>query len=238
MLARLCRARDVLEIGSFTGYATMCLADGMRHVDDDNNNGDDNGGAIIACEADEIAISLARSQLGAAELGRVTVDHRLGDPAKILREILREPSSADPPRTFDLIVVNGPPLADVDVAGLAACLAPHGLIVLCGIQIPAEIYAEISSEAISPPRYPEISPEITEPSGASVTLSALLGSDAELIAEELHVTAVPSGDDVGRSVVALVGHRGATLGALARASGGTSASIDIAALRRRGRRAK
>ena len=105
MLARLCRARDVLEIGSFTGYATMCLADGMCHVDDDNNNGDDSGGTIIACEADEIAISLARSHLGAAELGRVTVDHRLGDPAKILREILREPSSADP-RTFDLIVVN------------------------------------------------------------------------------------------------------------------------------------
>lgn len=48
MIVQMCSAKRVLEIGTFTGYATICMADGLHP-----------GGKIVTCEMDDVAGDIA-----------------------------------------------------------------------------------------------------------------------------------------------------------------------------------
>ena len=114
---RLARARRVLEIGSFTGYATLWMALGMEA-----------GGRLIALERDERAAAVARRHLAAsyeagtsAERVEIIVDDAMDAIAALPAD--------EPP--FDLIFLD----ADkkrypeyVDLLLELGLLAPHGLL--------------------------------------------------------------------------------------------------------------
>ncbi|HEX6790001.1 MAG TPA: O-methyltransferase [Candidatus Krumholzibacteria bacterium] len=59
VLVRLCGARRVLEIGTFTGYSALCIASGLP----------DNG-ELITCDIDEKATALARRYWDRSPHGR------------------------------------------------------------------------------------------------------------------------------------------------------------------------
>ncbi len=66
MLAGLVRAKRVLEIGTFTGYSALSLAEGLP---------DD--GRVITCELDPTHVAIARRHFAASPHGR-KVDLRVG----------------------------------------------------------------------------------------------------------------------------------------------------------------
>ena len=67
MLPALCRAERVIELGSFTGYSTLCLAEGLATVSTLSNNNKDTSSSsssssqplVISCEPDSQAASVA-----------------------------------------------------------------------------------------------------------------------------------------------------------------------------------
>ena len=113
MLARLGRASRVLEVGSFTGYATMWLAAGLEP-----------GGKLVACERDERCADVARRHLAAAGLsGRVEL--RMGDAMDTLRQLPPD----EPP--FDLIFLDADKKRYTDYFELlvgGGKLSPNGLV--------------------------------------------------------------------------------------------------------------
>lgn len=112
LLVRLGGARRVLEIGTFTGYATLALAEALP-----------SDGVVVTCESDPRAAAVAREALAAT-----------ADGAKV--EVVEGPALATLARLdrpFDLVFV------DADKEGYAAylevlldrrLLAPGGLVVV------------------------------------------------------------------------------------------------------------
>jgi len=88
MLARLQRAQRVLEVGSFTGYATLWLASALQ-----------DGGTLVALERDPIAAEVARTHLQAAGLSE-RVELCVADA---LESVIAMPSGQQP---FDLIFLD------------------------------------------------------------------------------------------------------------------------------------
>ena len=87
LLARLTGARRAIELGTFLGYGTICLARGLAE-----------GGTVISCELDP---ERARTAATNVEAGGVAerVDIRVGPGLPTLRAIPREPA-------FDLAFVD------------------------------------------------------------------------------------------------------------------------------------
>lgn len=113
MLVHTTRASRVLEIGMFTGYSALAMAEALEP-----------GGRIVACEIDEYAAGIARECFGASQVG-YKVDVRVAPALETLQILARSGE------TFELVFI------DADKAGytdyLAAVLdlkllAPHGLI--------------------------------------------------------------------------------------------------------------
>ncbi len=87
MLTRLCGAREVVEIGTFTGYSSICFARGLAE-----------GGRLLALDVSEEWTSVARrywERAGVAD--RITL--RLGPALESLRALPEEPR-------FDLAFVD------------------------------------------------------------------------------------------------------------------------------------
>jgi caffeoyl-CoA O-methyltransferase len=87
MLTRICGAREVVEIGTFTGYSSICFARGLPE-----------GGRLLALDVSEEWTSVARrywERAGVAD--RITL--RLGPALESLRELPEEPR-------FDLAFVD------------------------------------------------------------------------------------------------------------------------------------
>lgn len=113
MLVAATRARRVLEIGLFTGYSALAMAEALPE-----------GGRLLACELDaEVAAAACRSFAESPAGGRITVE--VGPAAHTLAAL------AAAGEQFDLVFV------DADKAGYAAyletllegdLLAPHGLV--------------------------------------------------------------------------------------------------------------
>ncbi|GAA4905472.1 caffeoyl-CoA O-methyltransferase [Actinomycetospora succinea] len=113
MLVAATRARKVLEIGLFTGYSALAMAEALPE-----------GGRLLACELDaEVAARACRSFADSPAGGRITVE--VGPAAQTLAALV---TAGD---QFDLVFV------DADKAGYAdyvatlldgELLAPHGLI--------------------------------------------------------------------------------------------------------------
>ena len=88
MLIAIAGARRVLEIGSFTGYASLAMAEALPE-----------DGELVACEYDRFTAEFARKHLDATEAGQ-RVDIRVGDA----RETLAVLAQAGQP--FDLAFVD------------------------------------------------------------------------------------------------------------------------------------
>lgn len=109
-LAAMTGARRILEIGTFTGYSALSMADGMAE-----------GGSVITCELDPQHAAVARANIASSpHAGRIEV--REGPALDTLRGL-------DGP--FDLVFI------DANKLGYAAyyeealrLLAPNGVIAL------------------------------------------------------------------------------------------------------------
>jgi caffeoyl-CoA O-methyltransferase len=98
MLVAITQARSVLEVGMFTGYSALAMAEALPAA-----------GRLVACELDERAVAVAREAFAASPAGGL-VDVRLGPALETLREL------AAAGERFDLVFV------DADKAGYAAYL--------------------------------------------------------------------------------------------------------------------
>ncbi|MFF7247181.1 O-methyltransferase [Embleya sp. NPDC008237] len=115
MLVGLTGAGRVLEIGTFTGYSTLCMARALPP-----------GGRIVTCDINERWTRVARRYWERAGVSD-RIELRLGDGAETMETLLAEHG----PETFDLVFI------DADKTGYARYyeealthLRPGGLIVL------------------------------------------------------------------------------------------------------------
>ncbi len=78
MLTRLCDPRLVLELGTFTGYSALCIAEGLPA-----------GGKLITIEVDDELEDFIRSQFSATPLGE-KIELRIGPALDICSTIADE----------------------------------------------------------------------------------------------------------------------------------------------------
>ena len=88
MLVAISGARRVLEVGVFTGYSALAMAEALPA-----------GGRLVGCEKDPFAASFARRQFAQSAAGR-TIEIREGDASETLNAL------ADDGETFDLAFVD------------------------------------------------------------------------------------------------------------------------------------
>jgi len=110
MIVGLTGARRILEIGMFTGYSTLALAEALPK-----------GGTIVACEIDPVAADIAKRYF-AESVHKDKIDVRVGSAAELLKRVWGP---------FDLCFID----ADKENYGLYydACLEltrARGLIIL------------------------------------------------------------------------------------------------------------
>jgi caffeoyl-CoA O-methyltransferase len=129
-LVHATRARAVLEVGMFTGYSALALAEAL-----------DEGGRVVACEVDAAVAAFARESFGGAG---ERIDVRVGAAADTLRAL------AAAGERFDLVFV------DADKAGYGEylelvlrgdLLAPHGLVVVDNTLLQGQPYAAATPSA-------------------------------------------------------------------------------------------
>ncbi len=75
LLVRLTGARRVLEVGMFTGYSALCMAEGLPE-----------GGELITCDVDPNAEAIARSFFARAPFGN-RIQVRMGDAKQTLKTL-------------------------------------------------------------------------------------------------------------------------------------------------------
>lgn len=80
LLARLVGARLIVEVGTFTGYSTLCLARGLS-----------SGGRVVTCDLSAEWTDIAAESWRRAGLGEL-IETRLGPAADTLAELPEEPS--------------------------------------------------------------------------------------------------------------------------------------------------
>ena len=130
MLVGLTRARRVLEVGMFTGYSALAMAEALAP-----------GGRLVACEVDERAASIGREAFAAAG---VAVDVRVADAATTLQQLAADDE------TFDLVFV------DADKSGYTGyldavldlgLLADGGVVCVDNTLLQGEPWAEATPSA-------------------------------------------------------------------------------------------
>lgn len=115
LLAGLVGATRVLEIGTFTGYATLCMARALRP-----------GGKIVTCDVNARWTRIARrywERAGVAD----RIDLRIGDAKDVLAALLDQ----DGPGGYDLVFVDADKSSyPMYYEAALALLRPGGLVVL------------------------------------------------------------------------------------------------------------
>ncbi len=86
MLSKMIRPRNILEIGTFTGYSAICLAKGLQEK-----------GTLITIEIDDELEAIAAKYFKKAGISDV-VDQRIGSAIDIIPGL---------DRTFDLVFIDG-----------------------------------------------------------------------------------------------------------------------------------
>ncbi|GAB3468296.1 O-methyltransferase [Actinophytocola sediminis] len=123
MLARLLDARLVVEVGTFTGYSTLCLARGLSA-----------GGRVIACDISSEWTAIARqawAEAGVAEL----IDLRLGQAVDTLAALAPEP-------VIDLAFIDADKVNYVNYwTELVPRMRPGGLLVADNVFYSGEVLA-------------------------------------------------------------------------------------------------
>ena len=113
MLIYLMQATSVLEIGLFTGYSALAMAEALP-----------GHGRLVACEIDPYAASFARAQFERSPHGH-KISIEVGAAATSVQRL------ADAKESFDLIFIDADKagyLAYLDMALDSSLLAPNGLI--------------------------------------------------------------------------------------------------------------
>lgn len=86
MISKLIRPKTILEIGTFTGYATMCLAEGLAP-----------DGKIITIDRNEELIYLPKKYFAESEFAN-QIEVKLGNALDVLDELQNE--------TYDLVFID------------------------------------------------------------------------------------------------------------------------------------
>lgn len=86
MLSKLTSPRRILEIGTFTGYATLCLAEGLSA-----------DGVIFTLDVNEELEDMVRANFAKSPLN-VKIDYRIGDAQETLKTLKNE--------QFDLVFID------------------------------------------------------------------------------------------------------------------------------------
>ncbi len=113
MLVHACKAMRVLEIGLFTGYSALAMAEALPA-----------DGLLLACELDPYAAAFARRAFDATPHGR-KIHIEVGDAETSLRRL------ASASETFDLVFIDadkGTYATYLDLVLDGPLLSPHGLI--------------------------------------------------------------------------------------------------------------
>lgn len=125
MLAEMCGARDVLEIGTFTGYSAVCLAGGIPedgHVDTLEIN-------------DELESLILEGWERAGVAGKITL--HLGDAVDKLEDFVAAG------RQYDLIYIDANKREYLDYYKLCIrMLRPGGIILADDVMLGGKVYAE------------------------------------------------------------------------------------------------
>jgi predicted O-methyltransferase YrrM len=117
ILARLCRARRILEVGTLGGYSTLFLARGLEP-----------GGKVITLEIDPKHAAVARENFVAAGLSD-RIDMRVGPASESIRAMTRE---RDGP--LDLVFIDADKQRGAEYFELALpMIRPGGVIVIDNI---------------------------------------------------------------------------------------------------------
>lgn len=80
MLARVLDARSIVEVGTFTGYSSLCLARGLTP-----------GGSLLCCDVNEEWTSIARQAWARADV-EDRIELRIAPAVETLRVLPEEPS--------------------------------------------------------------------------------------------------------------------------------------------------
>ncbi len=113
MLAHLCGARRILEIGTLGGYSTIWMARALPE-----------GGRLITLEADPAHAAVARANIAHAGLDAV-VDIRLGPAAETLRTI-----AAERPAPFDMVFIDADKINTLTYFDWALTLSRPGSVIV------------------------------------------------------------------------------------------------------------
>jgi caffeoyl-CoA O-methyltransferase len=112
LLARLVGARTIVEVGTFTGYSTLCLARGLAE-----------GGRLIACDVSEEWTSIGRPVWEAAGVAD-RIDLRIAPAIETLRAL-------PPDLAVDLAFVDADKGGYADyVEAIITRLRPNGLLLV------------------------------------------------------------------------------------------------------------
>ncbi len=127
LLVHATRAKRVLELGLFTGYSALAMAEALPH-----------DGELVGCELDAEVAAFAERFLNASDAGR-KVEVKVGPAERTLEELV---ARAEP---FDLVFL------DADKGGYlgylrtvldGGLLAPHGLICVDNTLLQGEPYLD------------------------------------------------------------------------------------------------
>src|SRR5690606_19761847 len=75
LISKMIRPKTILEIGTFTGYATLCLAEGLQK-----------GGKIITIDRNEELMYLPKKYFAASEFSG-QIEMRIGNALEVLEEL-------------------------------------------------------------------------------------------------------------------------------------------------------
>ena len=110
LMVQLVQAKQVLEIGMFTGYSALCFAEALPA-----------DGTVLTCEIDEKSAALARTFLSRSPVGK-KIDIRMGPALETMRE-LNGP--------FDLVFIDADKINYVNYYRRALDLiSPRGVILV------------------------------------------------------------------------------------------------------------
>ena len=110
MMTQLVGARQVLEIGMFTGYSALCFAESLP---------DD--GHVITCEIDESSVAVGRKHFAHSPHGR-KIEIRIGQALETMRELTGP---------FDVIFIDADKINYLNYYRRALdLLAPAGVILI------------------------------------------------------------------------------------------------------------
>lgn len=119
MMARLVGARRVLEIGMFTGYSALCLAEALPE-----------DGRVMTCEIDEKSAAVARRYFAQASAGE-KIEIRMGPGLETMRTLVGP---------FDLIFIDADKANYLNYYRRALdLLSPNGVILIDNVLWSGEV---------------------------------------------------------------------------------------------------